>query len=238
MKKYFSIIMIIAVIASLSACSVVEAKKMSSVPTMDIIETTEQSSSGEEKTTASESTTKLITTTVATTIKEVLSTTEKNITTASTKAVESTRVKTTKAETATTKAVKKLPDYYPEGKALELFEMINDYREANGARRLVLDETLCKLAYIRAEEQIEQEGHTRPDGTMAWSVCYEYGYAHNNFGENIAIGTDSTSERMMNGLRNSPGHNENMLRRQWERIGVGMYTDENGRDFYAMLFVY
>lgn len=116
--------------------------------------------------------------------------------------------------------------------------MINDYREANGAKRLVLDETLCKLAYVRAEEQIELEGHTRPDGTMAWTVCDEYGYIHNNFGENIAIGTNATPERMMKGLRNSPGHNANMLETFWVKSGIGLYTDENGRDYFVMIFVY
>lgn len=234
MKKYFSIISILLIVASFSACSVVDAEKLPNISTTTVTEATEQTSSGYETTTMPESTTKLIATTVVTTVKEV-STTGKSVTSTSAKAIESTRAKTTKAETTTTKAVKKLPNYYPKEKALELFEMVNDYREANGSRRLVLDETLCKLAYVRAEEQIELEGHTRPDGTSFETVCDEYGYEWNNISENIVIGPPNP-EGMIDGWKSSPGHNENMLKAKWGKSGIAFYVDAEGTCYVVQLF--
>ena len=59
---------------------------------------------------------------------------------------------------------------------IELFNAVNEAREAFGKEPLRLDSELCRLAYIRAQEQLLEKGHTRPNGTRFITVFNEYGY--------------------------------------------------------------
>lgn len=130
------------------------------------------------------------------------------------------------------------PDYTPEQEVIDIYNAINDYREENGLHRLVLDEELCKLAYIRAQEQEQIEGHTRPDGKPFYSIIDEYGYERYGCGENIAIGPDADCYEVTNGWKNSPGHNENMLKSKWIKTGMALCILDSGRYAIVQLFSY
>lgn len=130
------------------------------------------------------------------------------------------------------------PDYTPKQEVIDIYNAINDYREENGLHRLVLDEELCKLAYIRAHEQEEIEGHTRPDGRRFSTIAKDYVYSYQGLGENIAIGPDADCYEITNGWKNSSGHNENMLRSKWIKNGIALYILDNGRYAIVHLFAY
>ena len=130
------------------------------------------------------------------------------------------------------------PDYIPEQEVIDIYNAINDYREENGLERLVLDPELCKLAYVRAQEQGQSKGHTRPDGGGFHTVAKDYGYSYQGLGENIAIGPDADCYEVTNGWKNSPGHNENMLKSKWIKTGIALCILDNGRYAIVHLFAY
>ena len=163
-------------------------------------------------------------------VSSIVQTTEKTVTTT----VPSSATQTTE----TTISVMAVPDYIPEQEVIDIYNAINDYREENGLHRLVLDEDLCKLAYIRAQEQGQVKGHTRPDGRRCNTVAKDYGYKYNGFGENIAIGPDADCYETVNGWKNSPGHNENMLKSKWTKTGLALCVLDNGRYAVVHLFSY
>lgn len=121
-----------------------------------------------------------------------------------------------------TAAQKKLSEYtnnyYPDANTVALFEMINNYRIANGLNKLVLDEDLSRLAYVRACEQ-ECKGHIRPDGTRFFTIFGEYDVYYKTVGENIAISSTNDIERIFNGWKDSESHNANMLE-NWKYTGI------------------
>ena len=85
--------------------------------------------------------------------------------------------------------------YVPNEEDIKLFNAVNEAREASGKMQepLQLDLELCKLAYIRAQEQAVSKGHTRPNGTRFITVFTENNYKCNKAGENICIIADSST---------------------------------------------
>ena len=140
--------------------------------------------------------------------------------------------------TETTIGVMAALDYIPEQEVIDIYNAINDYREENGLHRLVLDEELCKLAYIRAQEQGQLKGHTRPDGRRFNTVAKDYGYQYNGIGENIALGPDADCYETVKGWKNSPGHNEMMLTKKCVKTGIALCVLDNGRYAIVQLFAY
>ena len=130
------------------------------------------------------------------------------------------------------------PDYTPEQEVIDIYNAINDYREENGLHRLVLDEELCKLAYIRAQEQGQIKGHTRPNGKPFYSIVDEYGYERYGCGENIVIGPDADCKETVDCWKNSSGHNKNMLKSKWIKTGLALCILDNGRYAIVQLFSY
>lgn len=267
MKKYISIITLTAFAFLFTACSFTIARNNPTIEEQnDVYTETHLSSIIIPESAPSEThvyaTTSVVAeahteTTMRMTTSSIQKTTHRETTAPTTQKAESasifqsiSRVLTTKATTKpvekitltttvpTTKLLKTLPNYRPDREAMELFRLVNQYRKDNGIQELEFDETLAKIAYIRAKEQIEKEGHTRPDGTRFLTVFTEYGCNYSGVGENIAIGTEATPERMMNGWINSPSHNENMLKPYWEKGAIGLYTNENGRDYFVLLVAY
>lgn len=125
---------------------------------------------------------------------------------------------------------------------IEMLNAINSYRRANGLNELVLNKGLCKAAAIRAQEQISREGHVRPDGSKAYTVISECNIGIEGFGENAAcnvraVDGKTVSENAMDGFKNSPSHDANLLHDTWNYVGLGFYTDSEGYTFVVQIFV-
>ena len=103
-------------------------------------------------------------------------------------------------------------------------EIVNTNRKAQGLKALTLDPQLCSLAMIRAYEQEEEFGHTRPDGSSCFSIVDEYGTA-SFWGENAAQGQTSP-EWVMDSWLNSSGHRANIMG-NYTKIGVGYCAKSN-----------
>lgn len=113
---------------------------------------------------------------------------------------------------------------------------VNQYRSEVGLSPLILDDSLNLAASIRALEMgwSRKFDHTRPNGTMCFSVIDELGIGYYVVGENIASGyTDAAS--VSNGWKNSPGHYANMISSDFGKIGVGL-ANINGTYYWVQLF--
>lgn len=104
--------------------------------------------------------------------------------------------------------------------AEEVLYYCNIEREKAGVSPLVLDETLCSAAEVRAGELVSTFSHTRPDGRSCFTAMEEAGYSYSAAGENIAWGY-STAKEVVEGWMNSPGHRANILSSDFNSIGIG-----------------
>ena len=140
------------------------------------------------------------------------------------------RVKT--SEGVVTTPTQRLEKY--DTRVYEVFNLVNEARKEAGVEPLVLDDDLCLAASIRAEEISILYSHTRPDGTAYAFTLSSMVIKKYPGGENIAKGYRS-SEDVMRGWMNSPGHRENILAKRYKEIGIGFY-ESAGREFWVQSF--
>jgi uncharacterized protein YkwD len=119
-----------------------------------------------------------------------------------------------------------------------IIELLNELRVEQGLSSLTPNEELKEAATIRAIETEEQFSHTRPDGTDAFTVFDEdtVNYNYRLVGENLGMATyyleeAEMAELLFNGWSESEGHYENMIRPEYEEIGIGVHYD--GENLYA-----
>lgn len=129
----------------------------------------------------------------------------------------------------------KKPDFCSK-EEFDIYTAVNEVRKDSSVQTLELDEELCRLARIRANEQLELKGHYRPDHSRFLTIFTEYDYKCNRAGENIYITSSFDVERGVQGWYNSVSHRENMLDNRWVKTGVGIYFAD-GRTFCVQIFV-
>lgn len=116
----------------------------------------------------------------------------------------------------------------------QVMELCNGQRKALGTRDLTYDDSLARVAQIRAEELPQAFSHTRPDGTSALDMV-PFGNGIRYKGENIACGF-GTPQSVVEGWMNSEGHRKNILNGNYSKIGVGYYVDESGYPYWVQIF--
>lgn len=120
-----------------------------------------------------------------------------------------------------------------------MLELLNDLRSEVGVAPVSSNDQLKKAANIRAIETEESFSHTRPDGKATFTVLEEaeVNYSYRLAGENLAMGTYYLAEKEMaewlfKGLKDSPGHYENMIKKDFEEVGIGVHYD--GTNLYIV----
>ena len=116
--------------------------------------------------------------------------------------------------------------------AEEVLYYCNIEREKAGVSLLVLDDTLCSAAAVRAEEITVSFDHTRPDGRKCFTAMDDIGYSYSAGGENIAWGY-RTAEEVVDGWMHSAGHRANILSSNFNRLGVG-----KSGTYWVQMFAY
>lgn len=133
-------------------------------------------------------------------------------------------------------------------------EMINEYREANGLHPLVTHKLYDEqaLAWSRqmiadqddphwGKPQYDSKGAMVAPGSFRHSDMRKWGHS----GENIIVqgyyaDTDAewkrVAEELFTGWRNSPVHNENLLRADAQGMGLGLVRDEDGNVWGTTMF--
>lgn len=111
---------------------------------------------------------------------------------------------------------------------LKFLGLINDYRDENGLRPLVLSDTLTVASERHDKDMAEygffahdtQKSSYYPAGSEPWDRMEAEGYRYNTArGENLAVGYE-TAEQVMKAWKESPSHNAAMLDGNYRVMGV------------------
>lgn len=114
-----------------------------------------------------------------------------------------------------------------------IFELVNQERAQRGLPRLEHDRPLRSAARQHSQEMMDMGyfSHTSPVASLKDPIdrIYRSGLSDASIGENIAYyAYDTTSEaaatRLMELWMNSPGHRDNILRAEFNRIGIGIVS--------------
>ncbi|MBQ5319150.1 MAG: hypothetical protein J6K17_08655 [Oscillospiraceae bacterium] len=114
---------------------------------------------------------------------------------------------------------------------VKVVDLVNEEREAAGLPKLVMDDSLNKVAKLRAEELLNNLSHTRPNGTNCFTALSENGITYGHAAENIAAGQRDAEEVMSTWMR-STGHRDNILSADAEKIGVALVETTFGYGYY------
>jgi uncharacterized protein YkwD len=140
----------------------------------------------------------------------------------------------TKAKKSSNKAPLKIPNNYP-FKCLGIVEdsivtLCNNERQKIGAKPLKPDTSLRILARYRSNEMLQYDyfDHKSPiTGYKAADLAKKCHYYYRMFGENIYYCKgyymyQITAQQIVKAWMNSPGHKENILKKEYTKIGVGV----------------
>ena len=116
---------------------------------------------------------------------------------------------------------------------------LNAYRRSNGLQPLIYNQKLNRASEVHAQD-IASAGilsHTGTDGSSSGDRIQRQGYYPSIAGENAASGQKSW-ERVFDGWKNSPGHNENLLRDDVSEFGIALaYEPTTAHSTYWVMLV-
>lgn len=104
-----------------------------------------------------------------------------------------------------------------------LVSLHNQERESQGLTDLSYSSLLSKSAQAKAEAMVASDcwSHYCPNGKSPWDFFDDAGYAYVFAGENLAHGF-SDNEAVMQAWMNSPTHRENVLKKEFTEVGIGI----------------
>ena len=104
---------------------------------------------------------------------------------------------------------------------------INNYRLDNGLNSLTCDLSLTYVAKLRSRDLLYRDyfSHYTPEGTNVSNILKSFGIKYKRIGENLAHAYPASygpPEAFIDLWENSPSHNYNLLRAEYNKIGVGV----------------
>ena len=115
----------------------------------------------------------------------------------------------------------------------QIVALCNEYRVAEGLEPLTEDPELDALAQIRSDEIVVYFEHIRPDGSDCFTVMKDYKCTL--CGENIAAGQGNPKD-VVDAWMNSPGHRDNIMNKDFKKIGIGYSVGGEYGSYWAQLF--
>jgi uncharacterized protein YkwD len=106
--------------------------------------------------------------------------------------------------------------------------LLNAERRARGLGELRPERALRRAALRHSEDMVERDffEHVNPDGVDQHERIVRAGYRLRpggfSTGENLATGDPGTPAAMVDGWMHSSGHRRNILRPQFDEIGIGI----------------
>jgi uncharacterized protein YkwD len=115
---------------------------------------------------------------------------------------------------------------------MAMLDLLNRERVLRGLPELVMDETLREVARQHSLDMFQRGyfSHIDPEGVTPFERMQAGGVSFVIAGENLALAP--TVFIAHEGLMDSPGHRENILRSEFRRVGIGAVR--NGR--YGIMF--
>jgi uncharacterized protein YkwD len=107
---------------------------------------------------------------------------------------------------------------------------MNVYRAKSGAAPLHFDARLTAAAEdrMRDMEDLEYWAHDAPDGRTPFVWLKSRGYEYQFAGENLATGFETT-EVLLQGWMESPGHRANILSGDYDDVGIAVIDGSTTR---------
>jgi uncharacterized protein YkwD len=104
----------------------------------------------------------------------------------------------------------------------QIVSSTNQMRLAVGQSSLAVNAKLAQSAQLKAKDMAVKSyfAHENPEGQRLAYWLGVVGYAYKFAGENLAVGFNS-AEAAMEGWKNSPGHYSNIIKPEYQEIGVG-----------------
>jgi len=120
----------------------------------------------------------------------------------------------------------------------QVIALVNKERTAKGLQALAKNAVLCDLAKLKSQDMIDKNyfDHDSPTYGSPFDMMKSFGIKYSYAGENIAYG-QTTAEEVMEGWMNSTGHRENILKEEFQEIGVGIAKDSSGKLYWTQLFI-
>lgn len=115
---------------------------------------------------------------------------------------------------------------------IQVIAETNRHRQANGNAVLAENTKLSAAAEMKVRDMFEQQyfEHISPVGAGPDSLAQKVGYEYVSIGENLALGNFGDEGGLVDAWMQSPGHRANILRSQFQEIGVAIGRGEyNGR---------
>ncbi len=121
--------------------------------------------------------------------------------------------------------------------AFKTIDLVNEQRRKLGAKNLIHDVDLSKIAKIKAEDMAKNNyfAHESPTYGNVGQMLNKFNYKWSSYGENIAKGY-TTPTLVVDGWMNSPGHRSNIMDTRFTHIGSGYATDTKGITYWVHQF--
>lgn len=120
--------------------------------------------------------------------------------------------------------------------ASRMEDEVNQVRRQRGLDPVTLDERLTRAAQAHSEDMAYNDfvGHHGSDGTTGHQRGRAAGYPVRLLGENLQMGLATVDEAVAAWME-SPAHRENLLRPQFEDMGIGyvFLESDGGRARYG-----
>lgn len=125
-----------------------------------------------------------------------------------------------------------------DGLEYQLFDLTNAARVVHGLSVLTWEESLRNTARDHSTDMADQNyfSHTNLEGQSPFDRMKEDDIVFRIAGENLATGQPS-SIFAHEGLMNSLGHRENILKKDFESLAVGVAFNKNSQPFYTENFL-
>ena len=120
---------------------------------------------------------------------------------------------------------------------LEVFDLINAKRIANGLSALKIDDELQNVARIKAQDMVNNNyfSHTSPTYGSPFDMMKSFGISYKTAGENIA--GNSSNSSAVNAWMNSEGHRANILNSSFNYTGIGVVSSSKYGKIYVQMFM-
>ena len=122
--------------------------------------------------------------------------------------------------------------------AKEVLKLVNQERAKYGLKPLVLSSKLTDVATVKAKDMADKGyfDHTSPTYGSPFDMLKHFGVQYSMAGENIAAGQKDANE-VMDSWLNSSGHRANILKAEYEQIGIGYTTGGRWGTYWVQLFI-
>lgn len=120
---------------------------------------------------------------------------------------------------------------------LEVFNLINKKRIANGLTALNIDDELQNVARVKAKDMVDNNyfAHNSPTYGTPFNMIKNFGITYKAAGENIA--GNSSNQGAVNAWMNSEGHRANILSNNYNYTGVAVVSSPKYGKIYVQMFI-